>query len=224
MITDGPDRVGTMVSIESGGQVAVWDLADIRRMLIRADAIPAHPSTRLMVRLMALTMVGDKNLRYATPAEFEGMDGPEPVWLLPAVRTKTHGALLYPLSRQSVETVKAALGAAGKRARLVFPSPLHPHRPMSDNAIKQFLRRAGYNGQDVLDGARAAFASSMKDKHPQDRAIIDLMLAHPRRDRFEVAYNSNDHTGRRRALAQIWADLLLDGLIPAGGLLQERQR
>jgi integrase len=215
---------GAMVPLENSSQIAVMDLADVRGMLIRAEAIPAHPSTRLMLRLMALTAVRDKELRSATPAEFEGLDGREPVWRLPAARTKMGSDFLIPLSRQSADTVTTALGVAGQRPRLVFPSVLYVRRPMSENTIKHLLRRAGYQGQDVPGRTRTAFSSIMKEKHPKDRAIIDLMVTRAPKDRFEDAYNFATDLGRQRVLAQIWADMLLDGLIPASDLIQERQR
>ena len=46
-----------------------------------------------------------------------------------------------------------------------------------------------------------------------DRAIIDLMLAHVQGG-VEIAYNRAAYMPRRRALAQEWADLLIDGAQP----------
>jgi hypothetical protein len=54
--------------------------------------------------------------------------------------------------------------------------------------------------------------------------IIDLIVAGASKDHGEVANNFAAHMERRRVLAQIWADMLLDGLIPASDLLLGRQR
>ena len=213
-----------VVPLKNNCQDAIMDLAYVRGMLVRAEAIPAHPSTRLMLRLMALTAVRDRELRGAVPAEFEGLDGTEPIWFLPTARTETRSEFLVPLSCQSVETVKAALCVPGQRARLIFPSPLHAHRPMSENAVKHLLQRAGYHGQDVPGSIRAAFSSTMKEKYPKDRAIIDLMLAGASMDHGETADDFAAHMDRRRVLAQIWADMLLDGFASASDLLQARKR
>jgi hypothetical protein len=59
----------------------------------------------------------------------------------------------------------------------------------------------------------------MNEHYPNDRAIIDLMLAHVPKDKVEAAYNRAMHLGRRRELAQLWADLLLEKMAPAGELL-----
>lgn len=47
---------------------------------------------------------------------------------------------------------------------------------------------------------------------PDDREVVDLMLAHSQDDKTEDAYNRAAHMDRRRELARIWADTLLEGL------------
>jgi|GEM_PF-5261466 hypothetical protein len=54
----------------------------------------------------------------------------------------------------------------------------------------------------------------MNDGYPQDRYVIDLMLAHTSKDKVEAAYNCALHIERRKDLAQIYADLMLEG-VPA---------
>ena len=66
--------------------------------------------------------------------------------------------------------------------RLVFPSARHLHHPMSENALGYLLNRAGYHGRHVPHGFHAAFSTVMNEwanQHgrPDDRAVIDLMLA-----------------------------------------------
>jgi hypothetical protein len=50
----------------------------------------------------------------------------------------------------------------------------------------------------------------MNERYRSDRAVIDLMLAHVGADKVEAAYNRAAYLERRRELAQIWADLLLE--------------
>lgn len=54
----------------------------------------------------------------------------------------------------------------------------------------------------------------MNDGYPQNRYVIDLMLAHTSKDKVEAAYNRALHIERRKYRAQIYADLVLDG-VPA---------
>lgn len=46
-----------------------------------------------------------------------------------------------------------------------------------------------------------------------DRAVVDLMLAHVPKDKVEGAYNRAAYMPRRREIAQEWADLLLEGFV-----------
>jgi hypothetical protein len=58
----------------------------------------------------------------------------------------------------------------------------------------------------------ATFSTIMNERFPADRAIIDLMLAHVPTNDVESAYKRARHIDRRAELAQLWADLLLEGL------------
>jgi integrase len=130
---------------------------------------------------------------------------------------------LVPLSTQAVEALTALRVLTG-RGPLPFPSTRHAHRPMSENAIGYLLNRAGYHHRHVPHGWRAGFSSVMNERFREDRAVIDLMLAHAPKDRVESAYNRAVHLPRRRDLAQAWADLLLVGAAPAARLLTGLRR
>jgi integrase len=163
--------------------------------------------------LLALTAVRGGEIRGATPEEFEGLGGATPIWRIPpATRMKTAREHVVPLAAQAVQTVLAAQSLLGPRPRLLFPSVRHAHRPMSENAIGYLLNRAGYHGRHVPHGFRAAFSTIMNERYREDRAVIDLMLAHAPRDRVEAAYNRAAHMERRVELAQKWANTLLEGM------------
>lgn len=95
---------------------------------------------------------------------------------------------------------------------------------MSENAIGYLINRAGYHSRHVPHGWRAAFPSIMNERRPQDRHIIDMMLAHVAKDRVEGAYNRAQHLVLRARIGQERADLLLDGRPAAGDLLGLRRR
>ena len=211
-------------SIIKARQPAVTDLDGVREILGKAEAIPAHPATRLALRLMALTAVRGGEIRGATLAEFEGLDGPEPIWRIPAGRMKSDREHVIPLAKQAVETIRAAQSLLSPRAPLLFPSVRHAHRPMSENAVGYLLNRAGYHGRHVPHGFRSAFSTVMNEKYRDDRALIDLMLSHAPKDRVEAAYNRAAHMERRRELAQIWADMLMEGMPSAASLLSTPRR
>jgi integrase len=206
---------------KKGKRPAIIELAAVRRMLGDAEEGYARPVTRLGHRLLALTSVRPGELRHARWEEFEGLDGDEPLWRIPAVRMKgdkdrkeeVGGDHLVPLTWHSVEVLKTLHPLTGN-GTLLFPSARHAHRPMSENAIGYLLNRVGYHGHHVPHGWRAAFSTIMnewakRDGRADDREVIDLMLAHIPENKIEGAYNRAAYMLRRRELAQIWADMLM---------------
>jgi integrase len=179
--------------------------------------------TKLALRLLALTAVRPGEIRGAAWSEFEQPDGAEPVWRIPASRMKIKRDHLVPLSRQAVEVLRALRPLTG-RGPLAFPNARFAHRPMSENAIGYLLNRAGYHSRHVPHGWRATFSTIMNERFPHDRHIIDLMLAHAPKDKTESAYNRAAHMGRRRELAQQWADLLLLGAADVSSLVAGPRR
>jgi integrase len=214
---------GAMAPMVKGRQPAITDLAEARQVLAAVEAIPAHPTTKLANRLLALTVVRPGELRAARWVEFEGLGGAEPLWRVPAERMKMKREHLVPLSRQAVAVLDAVRPLTG-RCPLVFPSARHAHRPMSENAIGYLLNRAGYHSRHVPHGWRATFSSVMNESHRSDRHVIDLMLAHAPQDKTEAAYNRALHMARRRELAQEWADMLLEGAADLSDVVTGRRR
>lgn len=210
---------------------ALLRIEDARAFIAAMEAEPAHPTTLVASRLLALTAARPGMIRFAEIAEFEGLDTADPIWRVPAEKMKLVREeaeqeafeFILPLARQTVETVKVAAEFAGRR-KYLFPSVRHSHRPFSENVLSSNYRRVpGFGGRMVPHGWRASFSTIMNERaaaadRPADRAIIDLMLAH-RPAGVEGLYNRAAYMPRRRAIAQEWADLLLDGAPPPATLL-----
>jgi len=212
--------------VRTGRRPAVATLEDARAVLQAAEAVPAHPVTRLALRLLALTAVRPGELRGARWEEFAGLDGPEPVWTIPADRMK--GTVerradtpdhVVPLAPAAVEALQAVRSLTG-RGPLPFPSWRRAHQPLSENAIGYLMHRAGFQGRQTAHGWRATFSTVMNDLHPGDQAVIDLMLAHVPAGAVERAYNRALHLARRREIAEEWAGMLMEGMPPAAELLR----
>lgn len=206
-----------------GRQAAVIDLEPARQILQDAEAIPAHPVTRLGLRMLALTVVRPGELRGMRWEELEDLHGAAPIWRIPAERMKMKKDHLVPLSPAAVEVLDAVRHLTGHYP-LVFPNARHGHKPMSENALGYLLNRAGYHQRHVPHGWRAAFSSIMNERFRADRAVIDLMLAHAPKDKVEAAYNRAMHMERRRELACEWAAMLLQEMQPAAILLTGRRK
>lgn len=235
---DPAEKVGAALKPmpKKGRQPAITDIVELRRMLATVDGDVARPVTRLALRLIALTAVRPGELRGAEWIEFEGLDGGTPLWRIPAARMKgdlnrkddVSGDHLVPLAPASVQVLRAITSLTGA-SKLVFPSSRHIHRPMSENALGYLLNRAGYHGRHVPHGFRAAFSTIMNEwanthGREDDRAVIDLMLAHVPRNKVEGAYNRAAYMERRRELAEVWASMLTPGLAPPAALLPMQRK
>ena len=206
---------GALKPIGARGQrPALLDLEAVRGTLRDAEAVPAHPQTKLALRLLALTVMRPGEVRKAERSEFVDLDGPAPLWNIPAERMKMKRDFVVPLAPAAVDVVRAALALAG-RGRLLFPSPRRAYGPISENAMGYLLNRAGYYGRHVPHGFRASFSTIMNERFPLDRKVIDFMLAHSPKDEIEAAYNRSLYLERRRELAGEWAGMMADGLPPA---------
>lgn len=199
-------------------QPAIINLNELKKLIDTTDRTPAHPLTKLALRFLSLTAV--------RPNEVRGMRWDEVkdnLWIIPSERMKMRKAHTVPLSIQALDILDVVKKFTG-RGGLVFPNSRTIMKPMSENAMGYLLNRAGYKNIHVPHGFRASFSSIMNEKYPNDRNIIDLMLAHAPTNNVEAAYNRAEHMDRRKELSQIWADLLFDGLLSSQELLSLARR
>jgi integrase len=222
--------------VEQKNYAAAATLEDARRVLVAVEALNAFPGTKLASRLKALTAVRSEALRKARPEQFEGLNGAEPIWRIPAANMKLSATLrkrrelefIVPLSPHSVEIVKLARQLSHGSPWL-FPGTVNPLQPMSEGTLERLYKRvASSTLKHVPHGWRSTFSTIMNERSERagraaDRAIIDLMLAH-RASGVEASYNRASYMERRREIANEWADLLLDGLAPSSTLIQGRKR
>lgn len=120
--------------VRKGRQPAITDLEGVQEVLRRGEGAPAHPVTKLALRLLALTAIRPGELRGARWDELQDLDGRSPRWVIPAERMKMKKEHEVPLSRQAVDAIKALKPLSG-RGVLLFPMSRHAHKPLSENAI-----------------------------------------------------------------------------------------
>ncbi|MBS1093870.1 tyrosine-type recombinase/integrase [Gluconobacter wancherniae] len=209
---------GALAPLRKGQQPAIIHLEPLRRMMRRIEHTPSHPITQLALRFLALTSVRSGEVRGMLWTELE-----DDMWVIPPERMKMRREHVVPLSTQARAIIQIIRPLTG-RGPLVFPNARWAHKPMSENAMGYLINRAGYAGQHVPHGFRASFSSIMNERRPEDRAIIDLMLAHVPKDAVEAAYNRAQHMERRKQISQDWADLLLKDAMPSRDLLQTVRR
>jgi integrase len=131
-----------------GHYPAAGDIESARVILRKIESMPAHPVTRLCMRLLALTAQRPGEVCSALWREMT-CDGAEPTWVIPALRMKNRRELMseardhtVPLSRQAEETIDALQPLTGHLAFL-FPSITSAERPLTEAALERLLWRAG---------------------------------------------------------------------------------
>ncbi|MEO1968427.1 MAG: integrase arm-type DNA-binding domain-containing protein [Sphingomonadaceae bacterium] len=253
LVTSNPTNIGELLKpVPTRKRLpALVDLTEIRKLISAVDQAGASPVTRLASRFMALTAQRPGMIRTAPWKEFEGIDWEaaapaeeSAVWRIPASRMKQDLALredddfehLVPLSRQAVDVLRTVHRLTG-RGPLAFPGNRSSHSPMSENSVNYLYNRLGYQGRHVSHGWRSSFSTLMNEHFARqqvgadsrlmiERMIIDLMLAHipSGLSEAERRYNRAAYIDRRREIAQLWADWIMEGQVDASSLLDGPRR
>lgn len=209
------------------------ELLDLQQCVDRAKSSIA---IKLASRLLGLTAVRIGVLRAAPWTEFEGIDWAKPdaccekaIWRIPAGRMKLELEDKFnpgfghdvPLSSQAVDVLRAIRVVTGTSPYL-FPNAKSWREPMTDAALSCMYKRMAngrFKNRMVPHGWRSAFSTIMNERAAElerdgDRVMIDMILAHVPEgvSASEWAYNRARYLKPRRALLQIWADLITDNL------------
>lgn len=209
--------------VQRGRQPAIIDLDEAIEMLQQIDNTPSFPVTKLALRFLLLTVVRPGELRFARWEEFEDLEGEAPIWRIPAGRMKMKREHVVPLCSMAVAILQlVAQWSAG--LEFVFPNGRHFRKAMSENALGYLINRAGYYQRHVPHGFRSMFSTIMNEHFPQDRFVIDLVLAHAPKDQVEGAYNRTTHFNRRKELMAEWEKIITKDLKPIGELAKVAKR
>lgn len=164
--------------------------------------------TRIALRLAPYLFARPGELRQMEWAEIDIDSG---LWEIPAHKMKMKNAHVVPLARQAIELLNEIKPLTGHR-RYVFPSRTDTSKPMSDNTLRQALRRTGYDNNTMTPhGFRAMARTILDEVLGIEEKYIDQQLSHSVKDPNGRAYNRTKHLPQRIAMMQQWADYL-DGL------------
>lgn len=179
------------------------DGKELPQLLRHIEGYKGAATTRLAMKLMALTFVRTTELIGARWEEFD-LDGAR--WDIPAERMKMKTPHIVPLSAQAVNLLKTLQLITGHSA-LLFPGERDHEKSMSNNTILKALERMGYKGRMTGHGFRGV-ASTLLHEMGFDHAHIELQLAHQERDEVSAAYNHATYLKQRASMMQDWADCL----------------
>lgn len=88
---------------------------------------------------------------------------------------------------------------------LVFPSPVYPSRPISENTFNSALARMGYKDTATAHGFRSLF-STVAHECGWNPDVIERQLAHKEQNAVRAAYDCSTYMDERAKLMQWWAD------------------
>jgi integrase len=143
-----------------------------------------------------------------------------PAWIIPPERMKMNKRHVVPLAPAAIDVIREC--RALTRSDFLFPSPRKWNAPMSvDGAFTAMRRDAGYQGEQDAHGMRSTFSTIMGRRHGADGDIVDAMLAHAKHT-IEARYNRAEELLARKAVAEDWAALILEGAPTAAQLVEDR--
>lgn len=175
------------------------ELPDFLRALRRSTA---RITARTAAWMVLLTGNRQGPTRYA---EWSEIDVEKGLWTIPAEKMKSKRAHICPLPRQLVEML-IALQAISGRSRWVFPGDGAKNPVVSDVALNNVFKRAGYKGRMVAHGARHT-ASTLLREHGWEKDFVEAQLAHKELG-ISGVYNMASYVEQRHNMMQWYADCL----------------
>jgi integrase len=195
-----PSDVLKARKVENYARVGAGELPQLLRKI---EAYQGRPTTRLALKLMALTFVRTSELIEARWAEFD-LDAAR--WDIPAERMKMRQPHIVPLSPQAVDTLRTLHTISGGR-ELVFPGERDHSKPMSNNTLLKALDIMGYKHTMTGHGFRGV-ASTVLHEHEFDHQHIEAQLAHATRRSTSAAYNHAIYLIQRSEMMAWWGNYI----------------
>lgn len=207
------DLRGALKPIPRTNRAALTAPADVGGLIRAIRGYHGSRVVALALQLLPLVFLRPVELRWARWDEFE-LDGPEPVWRIPADRMKERLPHLVPLSRQAVTLLRQLRAITGPRpdhegeSPLLFPGRLRHRTPISENTLNNALRRLGYGSDEQSSHGFRTTASTRLHEMGWPSEVIERQLAHQDPNQVRAVYNQAQHLGQRRTMMQTWADYL----------------
>jgi integrase len=187
-------------------------LREIPDFIVALAAYEGDQRTQIALRLMVLTFARTTELRSAQWSEIENLEDKEPLWRIPAERTKMKREHIVPLAPQAVSLLRELRRLPGSDSSpYLFPSP-SKEGFMSNNTMLYALYRLGYHSRATVHGFRATASTALNEMGFR-ADVIERQLAH-QENNVRAAYNRAEYLPDRRAMMIHWAnhlDKIIDG-------------
>lgn len=185
------------------------DLEDFPALWMALDADSSDRKIKLAIRLLAMTFVRTNELRNAEWSEFDIAGANKklgPHWLIPAHKMKKRKDHVVPLSTYALDMLSELRDLTGDSPYL-FPNRTRKDGVMNPNTINQALYRMGYAGKLSGHGFRGTASTALNERGYASH-IVEMQLAHWRRDKTEASYNHAQYWPERVEMMRFWAESL----------------
>ncbi|MFN3700399.1 MAG: tyrosine-type recombinase/integrase [Alphaproteobacteria bacterium] len=173
--------------------------------------------TRRAIWLSLYTFCRPGEIRQAKWADIDMERG---IWTIPSSMMKARRDHIVPLSKQSIAVLKAQYEETGHiNSDYVFPSQIHPRKPMSDGTVNRAIERLGYGETMVAHGVRALARTTIRERLGYDSEIIEKQLAHKTKNPLGESYDRTQFLDQRIHMMQDWTDYL-DDMANKGRVIQ----
>jgi integrase len=168
----------------------------------------------VVLELITLTACRSNEIRGLRWSE---VDFKAKVITIPPERMKRSIEFKVPLSEQALGLLRPPHEAPGRPQQLVFPGP--KDKPLINQSLWKMIRRV--TGKTATThGLRASFGTWASENGVTDE-LLNMCLAHAKKDQTIAAYNRAENVERRRVVMQNWANFL-DGVAETGKVRQFR--
>ena len=215
---------GALKPVNVSHMAAVLEPSKVRDLMLDIDSYSGHLTTRVALGLSALLFQRPGNMR---ALEWGWIDLDAAMLAIPSadMKRRKHQKIngrphLVPLAHQALKLLLELQPLTG-HGKYLFPSLLTGERCMSENTVRNALRRMDYSNDEMTaHGFRAMARTLIAEKLTgvaQD--VIEAQLAHVKSGPLSGAYDRAEYLDQRRTMMQAWADYL-DSLRTGGTVVQ----
>lgn len=181
--------------------------SDIATMLLRLESYGGHRTTAIAIELLLLLFVRTIELRRA---EWTDIDLDAGMWVIDAEKMKKRRKHMIPLPPQAVGLLRELHLITGS-GRYLFPNSRRPREMMSATTVNRALEHMGFPPGAVTGHDFRATASTWLREMGFSSEVVEMQLAHAKKNRTEAAYNHAQFVRERTVMMRRWADTI-DGL------------
>lgn len=166
----------------------------------------SHPTVTNALRMLARVFVRPVELR---TAEWAHIDFKKAEWRIPKEIMKMRRDHIVPLAPAVVAILKDQHKISGS-GRYVFPQARSDRRPMSDGTMNAALKDRWYyeSSDHTPHGFRSSASTLLNDSGEFDSALVELQLAHAKKDQVAAVYDRSQRLPERRAMMVRWCAMI----------------